>query len=65
MIPYVGSCGETTERAAARAHKAITFFYTLAVVGEVGVVVIKVLMILWHRNSDETHRLRAIARGEP
>jgi hypothetical protein len=57
-------CGETSEVAAARAHRVITVFYTVVAIGLAGALATVSTMIAWHRASSRIHTDRAIERGE-
>lgn len=60
----LGSCGETSETGAARAHRIITVFYAVAMAGLVGALMVEGIMLAWHAASVRVHERRALLRGE-
>ena len=60
----LGSCGETSEVAASRAHGIIALFYALASVFLSAAVAGEVIMGIWHWSSRGVHLGRAREKGE-
>ena len=60
----LGSCGETTERAAARAHLLISVLYGVAALALTGALAVDWALFAWHRASVRTHLRRALGAGE-
>ena len=60
----IGSCGETRERTAARAHLILTIFTRMEFVGALGIVMTTTVTGLWHWRSVGVHERRAIEKGE-
>lgn len=59
----LGSCGETSEASAARAHRIITVFYGVAVAGLLGALAMEAVMLAWHHASVGVHERRARELG--
>lgn len=64
MQSYLGSCGETSERTAARIHSWAALAMALCAVAELAALGLHVVMMLWHAGSVSTHEQRARLRGE-
>lgn len=60
----LGSCGETSEVAAARGHGIVALLYVLASVFLSAAVAGEIIMSLWHVSSRSVHLQRARERGE-
>lgn len=60
----LGSCGETSERTAARIHSWASVVMFLLTAIEFSAVLLHVVMGTWHAGSVKTHNKRAEDRGE-
>lgn len=61
---YIGSCGETSERTAARIHSWAAVVMGICVVAEAAALGLHLLMGGWHWASNGVHAQRAEDRGE-
>ena len=60
----LGSCGETSERMAARAHTIIAAFSTLAAIIGAMLAIAEAVITIWHFTSRDVHVRRAREKGE-
>ena len=58
-MSYIGSCGETSERTAARIHSWAAIVMGICLVAEIAAVSLHVLMGGWHWLSVGAHTRRA------
>ena len=55
----LGRCGETGERAAARAHLVVGTLSAVAAAAALGAAVVEAILVAWHAASAREHRRRA------
>ncbi len=60
----IGSCGETSERTAARIHAWAALVMALAALAELAALGLHALMAIWHAASVRAHEARARANEE-
>ena len=57
-------CGETSEITAARAHRIVALFYSVAFVALIPALLIEAAMTVWHIKSGAVHDHRAMLAEE-